>query len=101
MDMLLRPFKSRSDSWTAFKSFYFTCICQGSRGRVVKAMDLKSIGVSPRRFESCRLRWVIIVLLILVWIEIVVPCISSLLLEELEIYMHVWITNAITYESRR
>jgi len=39
--------------------------------------------------------------LILVWIEIVVPCISSLLLEELEIYMHVWITNAITYESRR
>ena len=29
---------------------------QGSRGRVVKAMDLKSIGVSPRRFESCRLR---------------------------------------------
>ena len=29
----------------------------GSRGRVVKAMDLKSIGVSPRRFESCRLRF--------------------------------------------
>ena len=28
----------------------------GSRGRVVKAMDLKSIGVSPRRFESYRLR---------------------------------------------
>ncbi|KAL6037767.1 hypothetical protein STEG23_012768 [Scotinomys teguina] len=27
-----------------------------SRGRVVKAMDLKSIGGSPRRFESCRLR---------------------------------------------
>ena len=27
-----------------------------SRGRVVKAMDYKSIGVSPRRFESCRLR---------------------------------------------
>ena len=27
-----------------------------SRGRVVKAMDSKSIGVSPRRFESCRLR---------------------------------------------
>ena len=27
-----------------------------SRGRVVKAMDSKSIGVSPHRFESCRLR---------------------------------------------
>lgn len=27
-----------------------------SRGRVVKALDLKSNGVSPRRFESCRLR---------------------------------------------
>ncbi len=27
--------------------------------RVVKAMDLKSIGVSPRRFEPCRLRVVI------------------------------------------
>ena len=26
------------------------------RGRVVKAIDLKSIGVSPRRFKSCRLR---------------------------------------------
>ena len=29
-----------------------------SRGRVVKALDLKSNGVSPRRFESCRLRTV-------------------------------------------
>ena len=27
-----------------------------SRGRVVKAFDSKSNGVSPRRFESCRLR---------------------------------------------
>ena len=27
-----------------------------SRGRVVKALDSKSNGVSPRRFESCRLR---------------------------------------------
>ncbi len=27
-----------------------------SRGREVKAMDLKSIGVSPHRFEPCRLR---------------------------------------------
>ena len=26
------------------------------RGRVVKALDLKSNGVSPRRFESCRMR---------------------------------------------
>ena len=29
---------------------------QSSRGRVVKALDLKSNGDSPRRFESCRLR---------------------------------------------
>ena len=29
---------------------------EGSRGRAVKAMDWKSIGVSPCRFESCRLR---------------------------------------------
>ena len=33
-------------------------ITESSRGRVVKAMDQKSIGVSPRRFESCRLRHV-------------------------------------------
>ena len=26
------------------------------RGRVVKATDLKSVGVSPRRFEPCRMR---------------------------------------------
>ena len=32
----------------------FMLLC--SRGRVVKASDLKSDGVSPRRFESCRLR---------------------------------------------
>ena len=31
----------------------------GSRGRVVKALDLKSNGVTPRRFESCRLRRVL------------------------------------------
>ena len=30
--------------------------CKSSRGRVVKAIDEKSIGVSPRRFKSCRLR---------------------------------------------
>ena len=29
---------------------------QRSRGRVVKATDLKSVGIFPRRFESCRLR---------------------------------------------
>ena len=27
-----------------------------SRGRVVKALDLKSNGIFPRRFEPCRLR---------------------------------------------
>ena len=33
---------------------YFLVI--SNRGRVVKATDLKSVGVSPRRFEPCRLR---------------------------------------------
>ena len=28
----------------------------GTRGRVVKALDLKSNGLCPRRFEPCRLR---------------------------------------------
>ena len=32
------------------------------RGRVVKAMDLKSIGVSPHRFEPCRQRSVLCVI---------------------------------------
>ena len=31
----------------------------GCRGRVVKAMDSKSIGIFPRRFESCRQRAVL------------------------------------------
>ena len=31
-----------------------------SRGRVVKAIDQKSIGLCPRRFESCRLRTVLL-----------------------------------------
>ena len=34
------------------------------RGRVVKALDLKSNGVSPRRFESCRMRTAILSLLV-------------------------------------
>ena len=38
---------------TVAKSFYLPLVSQGSHGRVVKAMNLKSIGVSPRRFESC------------------------------------------------
>ena len=44
------------------KAKNYTNLCEGSRGRVVKAMDLKSIGVSPRRFESCRLRYCFITL---------------------------------------
>ena len=32
-------------------------------GRVVKAMDLKSIGVSPRRFESCPQRFLFFLLI--------------------------------------
>ena len=35
------------------KSFIF---CNSCDGGVVKALDSKSNGVSPRRFESCRLR---------------------------------------------
>ena len=31
-----------------------------SRGRVVKAIDQKSIGLCPRRFESCRLRTILL-----------------------------------------
>ena len=31
------------------------------RGRVVKATDLKSVGVSPRRFEPCRMRQITVV----------------------------------------
>ena len=34
-------------------SVYFA----SSRVRVMKAIDLKSIGLCPRRFESCRLRF--------------------------------------------
>ena len=42
---------------TSYLTHIFSIIQnRGSRGRVVKAMDLKSIGVFPRRFESCRLR---------------------------------------------
>ena len=33
-------------------------------GRVVKALDLKSNGVSPRRFEPCSQRWLTLVLLL-------------------------------------
>ena len=45
--VLCRPPSSQQNVWTAGRC---------SRGREVKAMDLKSIGVSPRRFEPCRLR---------------------------------------------
>ena len=37
----------RPDQWQS-------TVC--SRGRVVKATDLKSVGIFPRRFKSCRLR---------------------------------------------
>ena len=32
-------------------------LCAWYRVRVVKEIDLKSIGLCPRRFESCRYRW--------------------------------------------
>ena len=35
---------------------YVMCVCISCRGRVVKAIDLKSIGIFPRRFEPCRQR---------------------------------------------
>ena len=50
------------DNWAdkrllSFRSVRITNLNnRSSRGRVVKALDLKSNGVSPRRFESCRLR---------------------------------------------
>ena len=37
-----------------FSNTYYSYI--GSRGRVVKAWDLKTDGVFPRRLESCRLQ---------------------------------------------
>ena len=45
-------------SFQSFKSIPFVLLCVDLAvvaEYVVKAMDLKSIGVSPRRFDSCRL----------------------------------------------
>ena len=39
-------------------SVYWLYITNSCRGRVVKAMDLKSIGIFPHRFEPCRQRYV-------------------------------------------
>ena len=41
------------DLLESFKSLVFQSCCDG---RVVKALDLKSNGVSPRRFDSCSQR---------------------------------------------
>ena len=43
----------------------FSCFLShgGCRGRVVKAMDLKSIGLCPHRFEPCRQRSVLSLIL--------------------------------------
>ena len=45
---------------TYFSTIHYVNICplsySSSRGRVVKALDLKSNGLCPRRFEPCRLR---------------------------------------------
>ena len=35
---------------------FYSCLKQSSCGRVVKALDLKSNGLCPRRFEPCQLR---------------------------------------------
>ena len=37
-------------------NYYSFTVTVSSHGRVVKALDLKFNGVSPRRFEPCRLR---------------------------------------------
>ena len=49
-------FASSANHWSFADDSRVNVTSSGSRGRVVKAMDLKSIGVSPRRFESYRLR---------------------------------------------
>ena len=43
-------------SWEAINRQNETKKTVGACGRVVKAMDLNSIGLCPHRFESCRLR---------------------------------------------
>ena len=72
--------------WKWFRSIateeFITSSC---RGREVKAMDSKSIGVSPRRFESCRQRWLI-------------ELQSVLLLKGCDVkYCWVWTTSQISY----
>ena len=42
-------------------SHHDTSVAESSRGRVVKATDSKSVGIFPRRFESCRLREKVVV----------------------------------------
>ena len=42
----------------------------GSCGRVVKVMDLKSIGIIPRRFESCQLRALFFTIFFIVWLTL-------------------------------
>ena len=39
------------------------------RVRVVKEIDLKSIGLCPRRFEPCRCRFIYLILIIDYWIQ--------------------------------
>ena len=38
-------------------TFVYGVKSKSNCGRVVKATDLKSVGVSPRRFEPCQLRF--------------------------------------------
>ena len=69
---------------------------------MVKALDLKSNGVSPRRFESCRLR---IILIILALLSIFAPKVSThffqinYLLKFIFSWGATWWWNIILYKS--
>ena len=52
------------------------------RGRVVKAIDSKSIGVPPRRFESCRCRFIFIDLLNLILLLLMIHWMMMMIIDE-------------------
>ena len=52
-----------------FKKYLTNYIVVRHRVRVVKEIDLKSIGLCPRRFEPCRCRFIYLILIIDYWIQ--------------------------------
>ena len=50
----MKNLSNKMKNW--FRKNFFTIQIRSSCGRVVKAIDSKSIGLCPRRFESCQLR---------------------------------------------